>query len=335
MRIRDFLERSGCEVTVWNVEFPHSSVLESRSMMRRAREHAGQFDLVICAEFSLQLAAAAWFVARWSSAKLLIDFFVGLYETHVLDSQRVQKGSFKAVTYWALDWIGLNLGDYVVTDTLPRASHLQRRRIRRGSVQHLPVGAPEWAIPAEFSPHDVPRILYYGNFVALHGFPTLLSGLNELQSRLDFEFVVVGPRFKGSDYDPDLKRYGLMPRTILKDSIPEDLLQREIGRSDVVLGVFGSSRKAKTVVPNKVYQGLAMGKTVVTRASEAYAEMRPLFDGTLIEVHDLSPAGIADGLEVAVGRAMESSDLSGSLPHHRVSDYVDAQFVTVWCQILA
>ena len=46
-----------------------------------------------------------------------------------------------------------------------------------------------------------------------------------------------------------------------------------ISRADLCLGIFGTSEKAASVIPNKVYQVVAAGRPVVTRDSPAIREL--------------------------------------------------------------
>ncbi|MCB1946425.1 MAG: glycosyltransferase, partial [Thauera sp.] len=50
--------------------------------------------------------------------------------------------------------------------------------------------------------------------------------------------------------------------------LPE--LPGRLASADAILGIFGTSDKALRVIPNKVYQGLAIGRAVVTAATPAF-----------------------------------------------------------------
>ena len=49
-------------------------------------------------------------------------------------------------------------------------------------------------------------------------------------------------------------------------------LVERIHKATLLLGIFSNSEKANNVIPNKVYQSLACGKTVITRYADAYPQ---------------------------------------------------------------
>jgi hypothetical protein len=55
--------------------------------------------------------------------------------------------------------------------------------------------------------------------------------------------------------------------------VPYDQLAKQIAQADVCLGIFGTSGKAASVIPNKVFQIVASGRPLVTRDSEAIREL--------------------------------------------------------------
>jgi glycosyltransferase involved in cell wall biosynthesis len=53
----------------------------------------------------------------------------------------------------------------------------------------------------------------------------------------------------------------------------ENLLAKELKKADILLGIFNHSDKGGRVIPNKVFQGLALGKPVITMKSIAVNEV--------------------------------------------------------------
>ena len=85
--------------------------------------------------------------------------------------------------------------------------------------------------------------------------------------------------------------------------IPEEQLPVEIAKADVTLGIFGTSAKAQRVIPNKVYQALAMRKTVITGDTVA---IRDAF-GTAEAVYAV-PCGDGMRLADAINKLRRSPD---------------------------
>ncbi len=54
--------------------------------------------------------------------------------------------------------------------------------------------------------------------------------------------------------------------------IPFEQLPARLCEADILLGIFGSTPKAKLVIPNKMFQSMAVGRPVITMSSSAYPD---------------------------------------------------------------
>jgi len=298
VRVRAHLERQlGASVVV----APRSraagrlrrAIEDVRSLVRGAR----QADVVLLSEFRLSHAPLAWLVARLQGAALVVDGFVGQYETAVDDWRRVSPASPAALRFRVLDAAAVRCADLYLIDTEPRAAEIVRRHGPSATVVPLAVGAPTWATrqpPAR--PHDALRVLYYGGYIPLHGVDLVVDALTLIGARRRVEVVLVGDGPARRAVEARVRRAGLGDRCTFVDAVPEGELLAHIARADVVLGVFGSSAKARGVVANKVWQGLACGRTVVTQRSSALDDVRCAAGGLLVQTEPASASSIADAL---------------------------------------
>jgi hypothetical protein len=285
---------------------------------------AGPADVIILSELELQFAWVAWLLARLRRAPCWIDFFVGMYETNIEDWGECGPNSLRARLYRAFDALALRSGDAVFTDTRLRA---QRLRVQRpqARVLSLPAGAPEWAVPETGSPREESqgslRLLFYGSYLPLHGVPFILEGIAIAQKERPLAAVFVGSGGLRAEAERRCSELGLQEICAFRDPVPEPQLAALIAESDVVLGIFGQSEKAATVIANKVWQGLACERFVVTRESAALLEIRDLVSPYLIEVSLDSPRSLADALCAMPDRPSRTLDTARLL-----AGYVDDQF---------
>jgi glycosyltransferase involved in cell wall biosynthesis len=109
-----------------------------------------------------------------------------------------------------------------------------------------------------------------------------------------------------------------------RDPVPLGSLPDEIAAADVVLGVFGSSRKAAMVVPNKVWQAAAMGAPVVTRDGPAIREvLRPGHDCVVCPPAD--PGALAQAVRRVLARPDEAARLGRAARAHVLEHYGPGQ----------
>jgi glycosyltransferase involved in cell wall biosynthesis len=102
--------------------------------------------------------------------------------------------------------------------------------------------------------------------VPLHGVPIILQAARLLEEE-NIEFWLIGDNHQAdgpADLLERVKYFSWMPLHELRDKIRE---------ADVCLGIFGTSDKAKRVIPGKAFLALAMGKALITGDSPAAREL--------------------------------------------------------------
>jgi glycosyltransferase involved in cell wall biosynthesis len=98
-------------------------------------------------------------------------------------------------------------------------------------------------------------------------------------------------------------------------------LPKRICRADICLGVFGTGAKAGRVIPNKVYQGLACGKAVLTMSGEAYPVQVQENNVGITWVEPGSPEAIAAALSNLFAPANLAQTRSQIVPHQTYTQY--------------
>lgn len=294
-RVREFLVSQGHNVVCVSRGNKKGFFADIVRVLISGLRAGREFDYVVLSEFSVQFAAAARLVASRFRAPLITDAFVGLYETNVLDWQQISARSPKAIIMRALDRMALTLSSLCLIDTDLRAERL--RESTRTPVMSIPVGAPDWATwrPIEDKSNKV-KVLYYGNYIRLHGLDFVLDSIARMENKDSFRFTFLGDGKDRTRITSKCRELGLAELIDFVDPVPESELADVISQHSVVLGIFGTSEKAETVIANKVWQGLACGKPVITRESLALRELDPIVGAQLITVDVDDPRSLGSAL---------------------------------------
>ena len=284
-------------------------------------------QLYILAEFSLPYAVVLWAVARLNRGVFVVDGFVGQYETMVEDWKKARPGTLRARWYALVDRLAHRLADLVLIDTRVRARALAEAHPGT-QVISLPVGAPAWARPvASGGPHTGPvRVLYYGNYIPLHGLPIALRAIARATRSVALTVTLIGDGAPRTEIEALSSALGIDGVCRFVDPVPEEMLAGQLADADIVLGIFGDSDKARSVIANKVWQGLASGKAVVTRASPALAEIAGPCGEQLVQVdgsdEEQLVAALAEALvALSVRRAGAEADTAAALEAYVASEF--------------
>ena len=229
--------------------------------------YMGHFDTIIL-----------WPFIRMRGALLVWDAFLSLYDTIVRDRRMVPENGLRARLVRFAEGLACRAASVIVLDTDAHADFF--RKTYPGCDRKLVsvwVGAE-----AVFHPLDRDddqggrnpfRVLFYGQFIPLHGIDVILDAARRLEGEA-IEWTIVGT---GQEKERILAEVQSRPVPAVNfvDWIDYGQLPRTIAQADACLGIFGTSDKAASVIPNKVFQIVAMGQPVITRDSSAIREMFP------------------------------------------------------------
>jgi len=248
--------------------------------------YIGQLDMI-----------PAWLLTRLPRRRLLFNPMVSIYETLVEDRrERSERSLLGRLSRWA-DWIACRLSDGVILDTDQNIQYFCRMfDLPRESCHRVFIGADErFFRPIRRAKSDATfHVLFYGKLIPLHGIETVLDAACLLRSQPMIRFEVIGTGQLSDSVAAQARRLDLQNVRFV-DWVDYETLPERIAQSDLCLGIFGRGSKAGRVIPNKVYQALAMAKPVLTRDSDAIRELFPDGKGIYL-VPPADPNALADAI---------------------------------------
>jgi glycosyltransferase involved in cell wall biosynthesis len=260
-------------------------------------------------EFRHKDIPLARLIATLSGSRLVFDPLVSRYETRVLDRGDVRAGSMQAWHNRNLDRMAFSLPDLLIADTDQHSSfYSDLFSVDSRRIKVLPVGFDEevfrhapWRQRGELL-----EVLFYGSFLPLHGIETIIDAAARLRGERVRFTLLGGGQTLGAAREQVVSK-GIENIRFIPE-IPTVDLAKAISDYDVVLGIFGRTPKASMVVPNKIYQALAVGRPVITADTPALREF--LTPGE----HLMSvPAGEGDALAAAITSLQRDEAMSQQL----------------------
>jgi glycosyltransferase involved in cell wall biosynthesis len=247
--------------------------------IRLAREYLRQSDGIsivmvgYIGQLDLLLVKLLMVVGR--RRRLIFNPLVSLYDTVVDDRGLFSPDSLPARLLFQLDRLSFRLADRIVLDTDVHIDYIsQKFGIQRNKFRRLFVGADENIFfPRDGQAQEPPLVvLFVGKFIPLHGIPTIVAAASQLQDDPGIRLEIVG---SGQLYPQIMELCDRLQVTNITftDWVPYQLLPEKMSRAHVCLGIFGEGGKASRVIPNKVFQALAMGQAVITGDSPASREL--------------------------------------------------------------
>jgi glycosyltransferase involved in cell wall biosynthesis len=139
------------------------------------------------------------------------------------------------------------------------------------------------------------KVLFYGQFIPLHGIETIVQAAQLLEHNPAITWTLIGRGQEESKIERILEEHPL-PNLRWVKWVEYHELRASIHEADVCLGIFGTSGKASRVIPNKVFQVVSCGKTLITRDSPAIRELISENEAGIFLIPPGDPQALADTL---------------------------------------
>jgi glycosyltransferase involved in cell wall biosynthesis len=298
------------------------------------------FDVLVLTYPAHRFIPLAWAASRRWNVPILLDPLFSLFDTKVGDRHEVHPLGLRSLVMRAADWAGCRMSAFVLTDSNAHADFLSDRsgiprdrfiRIWTGTDERIMRACDSPAVSSPLHPGDgILHVVHYGNYFPLQGTDVIVRAA-ELLSRIGSPTIVTmigdGPtRAEARMYT----QVAALENVRFVDRVSYTTLRDYLCSADVVLGVFGTTGKAGRVVPNKVFDALAVGRCLITGDTPAAREFLEQGVDAL-----LCPVGDAEALADCIERVRIDEDLRRHLSERGAVRFVEAASVVAQSESLA
>ena len=268
-----------------------------RDLYRTWYASTDEIDAIYVLFMGYYLMPLAWYLARRRGIPVILDALVSQYDTEVVDRKRLSRFHPKAWPLWWMDFFSCFLADAIVVDTHEHQKFFAKKFfVATKKILVIPVGCRSdlfKPLPHEKESEDDFVVEFYGSFTPLQGVEYIMEAAKILQDkneRVHFEIIGNGQLFNKITSMAEKFHLGNVKFLGTK---PLQELPHFIAHADVCLGIFGTTKKARRVIPHKVYECLSCGKPVITERSPGAIEILTDYDGVCM-VDPGSSAALAE-----------------------------------------
>ncbi len=215
---------------------------------------------------------------------IVFDAFLSLYDSNVYDRKMYSKFSIRAIKDYLLDLTSCLLSDVILLDTDQHILYFVKTfHIRIDKFIRLPIGAEEHVFFPQQKKETFQKFIvhFHGNFIPLQGIKYIVGAAERLKNENTI-FSIVGSGQEFPMIEKMVTELGLREVFVFQGRKKIEEIPHCISESDLCLGIFGDTEKTQRVVPNKVYECMAMGKPVLTADTPAIRELLPVGRGIAV-----------------------------------------------------
>lgn len=270
------LKHHGIAVETVNIRQPRWA--KYLRLWREIRRQAGSHDVILIGFPGHVVVPLVWLAARRAKTPIIFDAFTSLFDAMTSARRQVRPRSPRGACYYGLDWLACRLADVTLLDTAAHAEYLARLvglPRKKFAVVYAGSDLPDFDISKyrnfEISkPDDNFLVHFHGHYSPFQGVDVIVRAAKLLEDE-PVRFRLVG---RGQEY-PAVARIAQelkVKNVTFAPDVDPAALSGYITQSDLCLGVFGAG-KPRPVIPNKIYEALALGKPVLTARLPAMDEL--------------------------------------------------------------
>ncbi|MBI3631997.1 MAG: glycosyltransferase [Candidatus Vogelbacteria bacterium] len=222
-----------------------------------------RFDLILVAYPG---HTVVWLARLLFGGDIIFDLFLSLYNSEVEDRKRYEPKGVGALYCRFLDWYSCKIAKIILLDTYTQIDYFSEKfNIYHNRFKRVLIGSDD----SFFHPKTVAKkesefiVHFHGSFIPLHGIEYIIKAASILKNEISIKFRIFG---KGQEFDRMLriKESLSADNIVFGGRISDEVLNDTINEADIILGVFSDGIKSRMVVTNKVYEGVACRKPVLT-----------------------------------------------------------------------
>jgi glycosyltransferase involved in cell wall biosynthesis len=248
------------------------------------------------------LKSIEWLIVKLFSKKVISEFYISMYDTYVNDRKYIAKESSKAKKTLLMDQKLIDYSSEIIF------LNKSEQKYYLNVIGRINNNKNCYVIPLATSPKKkaiIPfvslnknsiTLCWWGTFIPLHGLEKIIEAAKCLiECEIKFKMYLFGTSDELSKpYQRIIDENNLNNHVVINNTkhFSDRSLEYFLAENcDIAFGNFGDSKKAKTVMVNKVVEATSMGIPVISQNTAALEEY--FTDNKTIFFAESTPRGIA------------------------------------------
>lgn len=209
----------------------------------------------------------AYPIAKLFRKKLVFNPLLIIYNGFADEQGILKRKSLLGGVIKFVESLCYKMCDMVFADTPFQYEHLKKDfNLPIKKLRVLPIGADDTGYkytPYKNTKEKKVHVVYYGLYSPVHGVEHIVEAANILRNDKNISFSFVG---QGNTYEKNFKRVQRLKLKNIKfyHDVPVSEHLPVMQSADIFLGFLQKHPSVDRIIPNKVYQGLSLGRVVLT-----------------------------------------------------------------------